>query len=50
MHFAIIRMERRKHPALRGPQDLPELAEGGAPAKLAGVPPAAAASVRPKEA
>lgn len=50
MHFAIIRMERRKHPALRGPQDLPELAEGGAPAKLAGATPATAASVRPKEA
>lgn len=27
MHFAIRRMERRQIPALRGPQDLPELAE-----------------------
>lgn len=30
MHFAILRMERREHPGLRGPQYLPEL---GRPAK-----------------
>ncbi|MGE0726350.1 MAG: MFS transporter, partial [Alphaproteobacteria bacterium] len=34
MHFAILRMEARRTPALAGPRDLPELAEGGAPAPI----------------
>jgi NNP family nitrate/nitrite transporter-like MFS transporter len=50
MHFAILRMERRKHPALRGPQDLPELAEGGIPARIPGAVPGRNAPVQPKEA
>ncbi len=32
MHFAIQRIERKKIPALRGPRDLPELEQLGAPA------------------
>lgn len=32
MHFAIRRMEKRQIPELRGPKDLPELAEHGTPA------------------
>jgi NNP family nitrate/nitrite transporter-like MFS transporter len=34
MHFAIMRMERRQIPALRGAKDLPELAVLGAPAPV----------------
>lgn len=38
MHFAIRRMEKRGIPELRGPKDLPELAEGGAPATWKPIP------------
>lgn len=34
MHFAILRMERRQIPELRGPKDLPELAEAAAWAEV----------------
>ncbi|WP_298727408.1 nitrate/nitrite transporter [uncultured Ferrovibrio sp.] len=50
MHFAILRMERRKHPALRGPQDLPELAEGGKPAAVPDTSQSVPAGIRAKEA
>jgi len=36
MHFAIMRMEKRQVPALRGPRDLPELEILGKPAPVAG--------------
>jgi NNP family nitrate/nitrite transporter-like MFS transporter len=36
MHFAILRMEKRQVPALRGPRDLPELEVLGKPAAVAG--------------
>jgi NNP family nitrate/nitrite transporter-like MFS transporter len=48
MHFAILRMEKRQIPALRGAKDLPELAVLGAPAPLgrrAAASPAAAANI-----
>jgi hypothetical protein len=32
MHFAILRMEKRQVPSLRGPRDLPELEILGKPA------------------
>jgi NNP family nitrate/nitrite transporter-like MFS transporter len=35
MHFAIMRMEKRQVPALRGPRDLPELESLGKPAPVA---------------
>ena len=50
MHFAILRMERRKHPALRGPQDLPELAAGGKPAAVPDTSQSVPAGIRAKEA
>jgi NNP family nitrate/nitrite transporter-like MFS transporter len=49
MHFAILRMERRQVPALARPQDLPELAEGGAPATTRAPARLRALTARPEE-
>ncbi|HEY7608617.1 MAG TPA: MFS transporter, partial [Alphaproteobacteria bacterium] len=46
MHFAILRMEKMRIPALAGPRDLPELEVLGKPARVTGE----ATSRRPAEA
>ena len=48
MHFAIVRMEARQTPSLAGPKDLPELAEGGAPASIGRTDRPPSAGARPR--